>query len=104
MSRERRDYGAAVRVWRTTTRTGYYIMPPRSQDTIQRYRDSMGFWSTLWCSTGAGLQREVPQKAGPHLGRRITWGELPAAVQEFARRSFLGQYCPEVSKDGNPNT
>jgi hypothetical protein len=99
----RKDYGCPLRIYddpRSADR--YTILPPRSRRAMRDWRHAtIGGW--VWQALAADAQPFHPQgfglhvsaMAGPHLGQRISWHDLPAEVQRFARLSFLGEYCPK---------
>lgn len=90
----RKDYGCPLRIYRERGAAHPYAMlPPRSGRAMALYRNPRtGDWRGL---TGGpwGLYAMI-DRAGPHLGQRISWQDLPAEVQRFVRLSFLGEYCP----------
>lgn len=98
----RKDYGCPLRIWDNGGKTAdrYTILPPRSQRAMRRFRNAAGAWEGIRAATWAAhpaTRRECCVIPGPHLGRRITWQELPEQVQQFARQVFP-EYCP-VSGD-----
>lgn len=101
----RKDYGCPLRVWDNGGKTAdrYTILPPRSQRAAERWLHAGITGEVGWEGLAASAEPFHPQgfgqhitgaQAGQHLGQRITWAELPAAVQRFARASVLGEYCP----------
>lgn len=90
--RPRKDYGCPLRIYADAEWSGvYYVLPPRSARAAERYRTRYG-WQSLFHS--GRTTNDAWLNAGPHLGQRIIWAELPAAVQRAVRASFLGEYCP----------
>jgi len=96
-TRTRKDYGCPLRIYAYPDRerpATYTALPPRSQHAFTHWRDAAGAWR---CLSITGAIAAVSQAtAGPHLGERIAWADLPPEVQRFARLSFLGEYCPPV--------
>ncbi len=68
----------------------YTIIPPRSAYRI--HMDDRGLWTCLAASADPfhpqGIGQHCLARPGPHLGKRITWEQLPAPVQRFARLAF----------------
>lgn len=94
--RTRKDYGAPVRVWQGLA--AYWALPPRSEAARREFGAPAGHTRALRMPTGGLRPFEVFAKAGPHLGRRLTWSEVPKVVQGQIRASFLGRYCPGEDK------
>lgn len=68
----------------------YTIIPPRWAGPL--YRERNGLWTCIGASSRPfhpqGLGQHVTATPGPHLGKRITWDQLPPDVQKFARQTF----------------
>jgi hypothetical protein len=88
----RKAYGAPVRVWQGLA--AYWALPPRSYATSRDFGAPDGRVRALCIPVDARRPFEAFAKAGPHLGRRLTWSEVPRVVQGQIRASFLGRYCP----------
>jgi hypothetical protein len=95
MNLARKDYGCPLRVYGPAglTHALYTALPPRSARAAGRWQTLAGDWLALqfqWDHySGSTLAM-----AGPHLGQRIHWRDLPPAVQVFLRQSVFGEYCP----------
>lgn len=96
MNLPRKDYGCPLRVWQTTIGgvTRYTAMPPRSARAAGRWQCLTGEWWVLLFIVGSHTENGL-ENAGPHLGQRIHWRDLPPSVQAFLRQSVFGEYCPE---------
>lgn len=72
----------------------YTILPPRWARA--EWQESRSGESILWHALGAsehpfhpqGFGQHTRAVAGPHLGARTPFGQLPADVQRFARDAF----------------
>jgi hypothetical protein len=96
MNHPRKDYGCPLRIYAypdAARPATYTILPPRSWHTFTQWRDTQGVWQCL--SVTGELATTCGATAGPHLGQRIHWRDLPPAVQAAVRASFLGEYCPK---------
>jgi hypothetical protein len=102
-NRPRKDYGSPLRIWDDGGKSydRYTITAPRSARASDTFREWDGSWRCLAASENPqhpqGFGQHSSCTPGPHLGKRITWQELPAAVQKFVRASEFGQYCPNES-------
>lgn len=96
----RKDYGCPLRIYGCKNSTfRYTALPPRSARAAEAHKLASG-WRALYCpalqsSAHVAALHLTVQQAGPHLGKRIAWAELPPAVQAALRASFLGEYCPK---------
>lgn len=107
---ERRERGAIVARWGSVLRIydagpdladRYTVIPPRWAGPGYHYSRAPG--SPRWAAIAAGpcpfhpqgFGQHIGADAGPHLGRRIAWADLPADVQRFARQSFPS-FAPAV--------
>lgn len=86
-------YGTVLRIWDKGDRVAdrFTICPPRWASA--EYREhGPGQWVCLASSAHPfhpqGFGQHASCMPGHHLGRRITWGELPPDAQRFARESF----------------
>ncbi len=72
----------------------YTILPPR---WARDCRERNGLWEAIGASEHPyhpqGFGMHVSASPGPHLGKRITWPELPPDVQRFARSTWP-EYAP----------
>lgn len=94
LERTRKDYGAPVRIWRDAVM--YTAMPPRSEHAAAQWRHDDGTWECVEIPIGStGHRGGAAYAPGPHLGRRVAWGDVPPPVQAQLRASFLGDYCPK---------
>src|SRR5690606_2030261 len=95
--RPRKDYGCPLRIYHGTGLSydmAYTVLPPRSAQSCALFgHPAVGDKRLACLHFGGGLWPGYA-RPGPHLGRRITWAELPAAVQAAVRGSFMGEYCP----------
>lgn len=99
----RRRVPATVARWGTVLRVydagpkladRFTILPPRWAGEEHHYSHNPD--APRWAAIASGPAPFHPQgfgqhvgaDAGPHLGRRIKWSDLPADVQRFARQSF----------------
>lgn len=89
-------YGTMLRVYDNNGKTfdRYTILPPKH---AKEYREKSGLWAAIGASENPfyarGFGMFVTADPGPHLGKRIAWGELPQDVKRFARESFP-EYAP----------
>jgi hypothetical protein len=96
VNRPRKDYGSPLRIYADGEFSGTWtVLPPRSERAADRWRDIVGYWTAVFI-TGSSTSI-TGAMAGPHLGQRITWSDLPPAVQAMLRASFLSEYCPPVT-------
>jgi hypothetical protein len=96
-------YGTALRIFDNGGKTAdrFTILPPRWAGRDYHYSNAVS--SPRWVALCANAEPFHPQgfgqhsgaDAGPHLGRRIGWADLPPDVQRFARQS-LPDFCPAV--------
>lgn len=98
--RARKDYGCPLRVYyKPDSLDCYTLIPPRAGRAAANWCVN-GLWQALASSARPfdprGFGQHTTAQAGPHLGKRIRWADLPAEVQRFARLSFLAEYCPQV--------
>ena len=101
MTASQQRYGCDVRIYDDGGKTAdrYSILPPRWAGPEYRYSDAAR--SPAWTALAAdarpfhpqGFGQHVGADAGPHLGRRIHWDDLPPDVQHFARQEWP-QWCP----------
>lgn len=91
-------YGTVLRAYDNGGKTcdRYTVMPPR---WARDYRETRpGEFMAIGASSHPfhpqGFGQHCSAVAGPHLGRRVTWADLPADVQRFARQSFP-EYAPQ---------
>lgn len=67
----------------------YTIIPPQH---ARHWRGRDGLWPALAASRDpfhpCGFGQHTEAQPGRHLGERIEWGDLPAAVQRFAAQGF----------------
>lgn len=90
-------YGTVLRCYDNGGKTAdrYTIIPPRWAKSY-RYPNPWHF-DCIGCNKEPfhphGIGMHVVAAPGPHLGRRVHWGELPADVQRFARQAFP-EYAP----------
>lgn len=99
-------YGTILRLYDNGGRSAdrYTIVPPRWASA--EYRGHGGLWDCLGCNSepfhpkGIGMHSSC--QPGPHLGRRIHWGQLPPEVQRAARQSFP-EFCPNPITGKNHN-
>lgn len=95
-------YGTVLRCYDNGGRSfdRYTIIPPRWAHQY-RERAQHGAFLAIAASErpyhAQGFGQLVTAVPGPHLGRRIHWGDLPADVQRFAREAF-----PEYAPDDGP--
>lgn len=95
-SHVRKDYGCPLRIYDSGDSCDRYtIFPPRSGRAMARYRYADGTWRCL-CVDGAHVTRFQLRPTDSRNGDRITWNELPPAVQAALRASFLAEYCPPL--------
>lgn len=91
-----RRYGTVLRCFDNGGKTfdRYTIIPPR---WAKEERERDGSWNSIGASERPfhpqGFGQHGAATPGHHLGKRITWDELPEAVQRFARQSFP-DYAP----------
>jgi hypothetical protein len=97
----RKNYGAPLRLYLSPA--GRLVaLPPRSWRAQRRYAvrqrnayPGTGFvWQALHVAPD-GATGSHPATAGPHLGARVTWGELSPEQRASLRASFLSEYCPD---------
>ena len=89
-------YGTALRLYDNGGKTcdRFTILPPRWAGKAHHYSRNPRAprWSAIASGPAPfhpqGYGQHVGADAGPHLGRRIKWAELPADVQRFARQAF----------------
>lgn len=101
-----RRYGTVLRIYDNGGESAdrYTIVPPRwAKD--QRCTRANGWGAQadarLFTAIGASADPYAPQgigltttaMPGPHLGKRITWDQLPTDVQRFAAEIFP-DFCP----------
>lgn len=95
-------YGTVLRCYDNGGRSfdRYTILPPRwAVEYKGGRRAGVGI---LWDAIGSsehpfdpkGFGQYCEAVAGPHMGRRVCWKDLPADVQKFAREYFP-EYAPE---------
>jgi hypothetical protein len=71
----------------------YTILPPRwaSPEWKRRTRDGL-LWEAIgaseWPFAPQGFGQHCEAMAGPHLGKRVAFVDLPADVQRFAIQAF----------------
>lgn len=89
-------YGTVLRCYDNGGKSAdrYTIIPPR---WAREYRERGPSEFVALASSERpfhpqGFGQHVSAAAGPHLGKRICWGDVPADVQRFARQSFP-EYC-----------
>jgi hypothetical protein len=70
------------------TNDRFTILPPRWAGTEYRERDMT--WQALGCNSQPfhGIGMHTSATPGPHLGKRLSWSDLPPDVRSFARQSF----------------
>lgn len=91
-------YGTVLRCYDNGGKTAdrYTIIPPR-WDTQHRENSrtfyAIGASENPFHPQGVGMH--VAAVPGPHLGKRVKWTDLPAAVRKFAAQSFP-EYAPET--------
>lgn len=90
-------YGTVLRCYDNGGKTfdRYTVLPPR---WARDYRDpKTGMFEGIAASTfpfyPQGFGQHTTADPGPHLGRRVKWGDLPEDVRRFAQRA-LWQYAP----------
>jgi hypothetical protein len=70
----------------------YTILPPRWAKGSAYRRNHGGAWAAIGASANPfhpqGFGQHCDVMPGPHLGKRIAWGDLPADVQRFARQEW----------------
>ena len=96
-------YGTVLRCYDNGGRSfdRYTILPPRW--AVDHLSGRLVGGGTLWAAIGSsqhpfhpqGFGQHISAVAGPHLGRRVRWSDLPADVQKFAR-----EYFPEFAPEG----
>lgn len=97
MSKTLTRYGTVLRIYDDGGKTldRYSILPPR---WATEYRSRAGIWQAIGASeypfSPQGFGQTTTAQPGAHLGRRITWADLPIDVQAVARDVFP-EYCPE---------
>ena len=68
----------------------YTVIPPRT--AYRTHRESYTQWAAIGSSENPfhpqGFGQHCLAVPGPHLGKRITWEQLPINVQSFARQAF----------------
>ena len=94
-------YGCAVRIWDAGPELAdrFSILPPRWAGPDWHYSRAPG--APRWACIASGPAPFHPQgygqhvgaDAGPHLGRRIAWADLPPDVQRFALQTFPAEWC-----------
>ena len=93
MNATEKRYGTVLRIYDNGGKTcdRYTIIPPRWAGAD--YRENYpGSWQAIGANAAPfhpqGFGMHVSAAPGPHLGKRIPWGSLPADVQKFARQAF----------------
>lgn len=92
-------YGTVLRCYDNGGKTfdRYTVVPPR---WAKEERERDGTFVCIGASEHPfhpqGFGQHSSAMAGPHLGKRVTWADLPPDVQQFARQSFP-DYAPEVT-------
>ena len=91
-------YGTVLRCFDNGGKSAdrYTIVPPRWAGA--EYREG-----SYWLCISANREPFHPQgigmsgscTPGPHLGKRVTWQDLPADVQRFARKCFP-EFAPNI--------
>ena len=92
-------YGTVLRCYDNGGKTcdRYTIISPR---WAKAYQERPGVWEALAANEypfhPQGFGQHTTAMPGPHLGKRITWAQLPLDVQRFACGSFP-EYQPKVT-------
>lgn len=93
-------YGTVLRIWKSRADCAdpFTILPPRwaGDDWRGRGRTWQGIASGPAPFHPLGFGQHIEAEPGPHLGKRITWHELPPDVQRFARQTFGAMAPPEA--------
>lgn len=91
-------YGTVLRCYDNGGKTWdrYTVVPPRwAKDERE---NTPGTFNAIGASGNPfhpqGFGQHCSAMAGPHLGKRVKWSDLPPDVQLFARQSFP-DYAPE---------
>lgn len=98
-----RRYGCTLRIYDNGGQTidRYTMIPPRWTAADQKEN---GFWSCVFSGLDPrGMSGHGLAYAGPHLGQRIAWSELPEAVQALARSEWP-EFCPPAQLAHNAET
>jgi hypothetical protein len=84
-------YGTVLRIYDNGGKSfdRYTIVPPR---WAKEEKERNGLFNCIGSSENPfhpqGFGQHTSAMPGPHLGKRITWEQLPSDVQKFARQSF----------------
>lgn len=90
-------YGTVLRCYDNGGKTfdRYTVVPPR---WAKEERERDGTFNSIGASehpfAPQGFGQHGAAMAGPHLGKRVKWADLPPDVQRFARQSFPN-YAPQ---------
>ena len=90
--KKHKDYGSPLRIYDYGDKVEdrYTILPPRWARAY-RHRDCNtweGIATNAYPFHPQGFGQHIECPAGPHLGKRITWQDLPEQAQQFARQTF----------------
>ena len=91
-------YGTVLRCYDNGGKTfdRYTVVPPRwAKEERERDADFNSFGASEHPFHPQGFGQHGSAMAGPHLGKRVKWTDLPPDVQTLARQSFP-EYAPEV--------
>lgn len=91
-------YGTVLRCYDNGGKTcdRYTVVPPR---WAKEEHEGGGVFNAIGASANPfhpmGFGMHCSCSAGPHLGQRVKWSDLPPDVQLFARQSFPDYAPPE---------
>lgn len=98
-------YGCHLRIYDNGGKTAdrYTILPPKwaGEDWHYSRSPSAPRWQAIASDRDPfhpqGYGQHCGADAGPHLGKRISWDDLPPKVQQFARQTFGTAWVPPLN-------